>query len=164
MLILCSVYNALACNKEREKKTVSLLSLFLFSFFIHICHRRVPLICICLVEETNDLTTCLLVSSFLVVHDTVRCGEHNVTKLSRGQEVYHPLLHFVELHVESGGDATALVQSTIQVNNHLSSSVVIDHFELFDVTVLLHALQELDSHLGDGSEKDLSSATLFGVV
>ena len=117
-----------------------------------------------LVEETDDLATSLLVSSLLVVHDAVRRGEHDVAELSGRKKVDDPLFHLVELHVESGGDAAALVQSTVQVDDHLATSVVVDDLKLLDVAVLLHALQELDRDLRDGSDQNLPLTSLLSVV
>lgn len=117
-----------------------------------------------LVNETQDLTRNVLSSGLLVVHDTSRGGQDNVTELSGWQQVVSPSLDVTNLDVESWGDDTTLVQSTGQLNNDLTGSVVIDVLELTDVTVLLHNLQELDDDLRGWSDQDLTLTGLFGVV
>ena len=117
-----------------------------------------------LVDETQDLTRNVLSSGLLVVHDTSRGGQDDVTELSGRQQVVGPSLDVANLDVESWGDDTTLVQSTGQLHNNLSGSVVIDVLELANVAVFLHNLQELDDDLRRWSDQDLSLAGLFGVV
>lgn len=87
-----------------------------------------------LVEETEDLSSNVSLSGLLVVHDSGRGGQDDVTKLSRRQQVLDPLLHVVNLDVESGRNDTALVESAVELDNNLARSVVIDVGELVDVT------------------------------
>ena len=117
-----------------------------------------------LVEVTENLTTSVLAASFFVVHDTVRGGQDQETELTSGQQVTNPLFHFTKLDVETGRDDTTLVQATVQLNDNLTSAVVINDFEFTNVTVLLHDLQELDDDLGGGADKNLTLSTLFGIV
>ena len=65
------------------------------------------------------------------------------------------LLEVLELEVESGGDDSALVESSVEVDNNLSSSHVINNFEFIDVSLLLHDSEELDDNLGGGSKENL---------
>ena len=90
-----------------------------------------------------------------VVHDTVGGGEDNLSELSGGHELSQELIHVLHLKVESGGDDTALVESTVELDNDLTGSGIVDDLELVDVAVLLHASEELDENLGDGAEEDL---------
>lgn len=117
-----------------------------------------------LVNETQDLTGNVLSSGLLVVHNTSRGGQDDVTKLSGGQQVVSPSLNVTNLHVESGGDDATLVQSTVQLNDDLARSVIVDVLELTDVTMLLHDGQELDDDLGGGSNQDLTLTGLLGIV
>jgi hypothetical protein len=48
-------------------------------------------------------------------------------------ESVHPVFDLVERDVESGGDDTALVDSTIELDDDLSRTVVIDVFEFVNV-------------------------------
>ena len=106
----------------------------------------------------------MLSSSFFVVHDTSRCGQDNQTELSSRQQVVGPSLDISDFDVESWGNDTTLVQSTGKLNDNLSGSVVVDVFELTDVTVLLHHTQKFDDDLGGWSDQDLTLTGLFGVV
>ena len=117
-----------------------------------------------LVNETQDLTRDVLSSGFFVVHNTSRGGQNDVTKLSGWQQVFSPLFNVSNLDVESWGNDTTLVQSTVQLDNDLTGSVVVDVFEFTNVAVLLHDLQELDDDLGRWSDQDLTLTGLFGVV
>jgi hypothetical protein len=101
---------------------------------------------------------------FFVVHDTGRGGHDNVTELSCWQQVVGPVVNVTNLDVESWLNDTTLVQSTVQLNDNLTGSVVIDEFEFTNVTVLLHNGQELDDDLGGWSDQDLSLTGLFSVV
>lgn len=105
-----------------------------------------------LVNETQNLTRNVLSSGFFMVHDTSRGGQDDVTELSGWQQVGSPFFNVTNLNVESWGNNTTLVQSTVQLNNNLTRSVVIDVFKFTNVTVLLHNLQKLDNDLGGWSD------------
>ena len=55
--------------------------------------------------------------------------------------------YLVDADVESWGDDTTLVQTTVQFNDNLASSVVIDDFEFTNVSVFHHNLKKLDDDL-----------------
>ena len=105
----------------------------------------------------------MVLSGFVMVHDTLVGGEDDVTELSGWQEGIDELLEILELEVESWGDNTALVQSSVKINNDLSGSGIINDFEFANISVLLHLSEELDNDLGDWSEENLSFARFFGV-
>ena len=116
-----------------------------------------------LIEETQDLASRLFATRFLVSHDSIRSGKHNVTELSRRQEVDDPLLNLVVFAVESGRDDSALVEAADELDDDLLRAVVVDDLEFADVAVLLHARQEFDDHFGGGADQDLSASPLFRV-
>ena len=89
---------------------------------------------ICLVEETNDLSTHMLALSLLVVHNSHRSGQHNMSELTARKEVASPHLNFVHLDIEAGRDATTLVQTTIQIHNYLSRTMIIDNSDFTNVS------------------------------
>jgi hypothetical protein len=68
-----------------------------------------------LVEETNDLSCNVLASCLLVVHDTGRCCENNVSELTRWKELDDPLLEVTETDVVAGRDDTGLVETIEQL-------------------------------------------------
>ena len=80
----------------------------------------------------------MLALSLLVVHDSHRGGQNDVTELTAGEQVASPHLNLVDLHIEAGRDATALVQTTVQIHDNLSRPVVINHGDLANVTCTLH--------------------------
>ena len=105
-----------------------------------------------LVNETQDLTGNVLSLCFFVVHNTGRSSHDNVTELSGRQQVVSPSVDVVDLDIESWLDDTTLVQSTVQLNDDLTRSVVINVLKFTDVAVLLHDGQELDDDLGGWSD------------
>jgi hypothetical protein len=56
-----------------------------------------------------------------------------VTELTRRQQVDDPLLQVLELDVVARGDNAALVEATVELDNDLAVTVIIDLFELADV-------------------------------
>jgi hypothetical protein len=89
---------------------------------------------ISLVEETKDLTTGVLLTGFLVIHDTSRGGQDEVTELTSGQQVGSPLFELTELDVEARRDDTTLVKTAIELDDDLTGTVVIDLLEFTNVT------------------------------
>lgn len=69
-----------------------------------------------------------------MVHNTSRGGQNDVTELTRRQQVGNPLLNVVDLDVESGRDNTDLVQSTVELDDNLTGSVVINVLKVLNVT------------------------------
>ena len=107
------------------------------------------------VEESEDLTTDMVLSGLDVVHDTLVGGQNDVTKLSGWEDLVNELLEILQFQVESWWDDTGLVESSVQVNNDLSGSLVVNDFEVVDVTVSLHNSEELDHDLGNWSKENL---------
>lgn len=79
------------------------------------------------------LATSVLLLGLLMVQNTIRSGQNEVTELARGQQVVGPLLDLVNSNVEARRDNGSLVQAAEEVNNNLSGTVVIDNFELTNV-------------------------------
>ena len=86
-----------------------------------------------LVEEAEDLAGDVLATSLLVVHDTGRGGEHNVTERTRGQKLLNPVLDLAELNVEARRNDTTLVDATDQLDHHLARTVVVHLLKLANV-------------------------------
>ena len=93
-----------------------------------------------------------------MVHDALVSGEDKSSELTGGEHGGAEVLEVLELDVEVGGDHTALVQSSVEVDDDLASAGVVDDLELTDVSVGLHDLEELHEGLGDGSQNNLQSA------
>lgn len=96
----------------------------------------------------------MLASGLLVVHNTRRGGQDNVTELTGWKEFDDPLLEVTELNVVAGGNNTGLVETvggedisgkhskcflndgnvpSIELDGDLSRAVVINLFELANV-------------------------------
>lgn len=86
-------------------------------------------------------------SCLLVVHDSSRGGQDDVSELTRGEKVSRVLLEVSKLDVQAGRDDGALVETSGEVDDNLARAVVVDDFELTDVTVLHHHGQETDDDL-----------------
>ena len=107
------------------------------------------------VEESENLSSDMLLSGLEMVDNTLVGGEDDETELSGWENLWDKLLEVLELEVESWGDDTALVQSSVKVNDDLAGSGVVNNLELVDVTMLLHESEELDDNLGDWSKENL---------
>ena len=59
--------------------------------------------------------------------------ENNDTEATSGEEQIDPRLDLVDLNVISWRDNASLVQTTVELNNDLSRTVVVDDFEFADV-------------------------------
>lgn len=117
-----------------------------------------------LIEESENTSSSLSATSLLMVHDTERSGQHNVTELTRGQEVADPLFHLGQLDVVARADDATLVDATNELDNNLVASVVINDLKVSNVAVLLHHLEELDNDLRGGSDQNLPLAGGLGVT
>ncbi len=89
-----------------------------------------------LVEEAEDLAGNVLTTSLLVVHDTGRGGQDNVTERTGGQELLNPVLNLTELNVEARRNDTALVDTSVELDDNLARTVVVDLLELSDVALI----------------------------
>ena len=93
----------------------------------------------------------------VVVENSLSGGQDKIAELSGGQNVRGPALEVTEGNVESGRDNAALIDSSQKLNDNLSGSMIVDDFELADVSALLHELEELDQDLGARTEQNLFS-------
>ena len=75
----------------------------------------------------------MLAASLLVVHDALGGGQHDVTELTAGKQVAGPHLNLIDLNIEAGRDATALVQATNQIDNDLSGAVIVHNGDVTNV-------------------------------
>ena len=86
-----------------------------------------------------------------MVHNALVSGKDKSSKLTRGQHGGAEVFEILELDVEVGGNHSALVESSVEVDDDLASAGVVDDLELTDISVGLHDLEELHEGLGDGS-------------
>lgn len=83
--------------------------------------------------QSNDLSSDVLPSGLLVVHDAGRGGQDDVPELTRGQEPDDPFLKVGDLDRVAGGDAAGLVDAAVELDDNLACAVVVDLLELADV-------------------------------
>lgn len=107
------------------------------------------------IEESENFSTDMSFSAFLMGEDALVGCEDEVTELSGREDAAGPLFEVSEDDIVPGRDDTALVDSSQKLNDNLLASVVVDDFELTNVVVLLHDSQEFDQDLGGGSEEHL---------
>lgn len=96
-----------------------------------------------LVDERQDLSTDVLSPGLLVVHDTGRGGEDDLSERSSGEEQVDPVLDLRQLNVESRRDDSSLVDSTVELNDNLARSVIVNLLELLNVTYSLVSFRRL---------------------
>merc|ERR1719240_1193576 len=99
-----------------------------------------------------------------MVHDAIRCGQHNVAKLTRWQNVTGNLFNATDDNIEAWGDDTTLVDAANQFNHHLACTVIINDFKITNVAVLLHHMQKFDDHFGIWSDHHLALSTLLSIA
>lgn len=69
-----------------------------------------------------------------MIHDTSGGGQDKVTELTGRQQVGSPLFEFGKLDVETGRDNTTLVKTTVELDDDLAGTVVIDLLKFTNVT------------------------------
>ncbi len=75
----------------------------------------------------------MLPPRLLMVHNASARREHNVAKLTRGQQLHNPFLKIGDPDIVAGRDDTSLVEAAVELDNDLAAAVVVDLFELADV-------------------------------
>ena len=109
-----------------------------------------------LIVVSDDFSSSLSSTGFVVGHDTVRGGHNDFPELTGWKKVHNPLFDVTNTAIKAWGDNTTLVNSTNKFNNNFLRSVIIDDFIFSNVSMFLHNSKELDNDLGDWSEEDLN--------
>ena len=60
-----------------------------------------------------------------------------MTELTARKKVVAPHFNFVDLDIEAGRDATALVEATNKIDNNLTRTVIINNGNLTNVTYII---------------------------
>lgn len=74
-----------------------------------------------------------------------------------------PFFDFVNLDIETWRNDTSLVETSVELDNDLSTAVVIDDSEITDISILLHALKEFDCDLRSWADEDLAFSCTLGI-
>jgi len=109
------------------------------------------------VEVAKDFASNMLSHGLIVIHDALVGSHDNDTELSWGEDSVGELAELFNSDVEARWNDTAFVETTSQVHDDLAGASIIDNLELTDVAVLLHDFEELDEHLGNGSQDNLKN-------
>jgi len=91
-----------------------------------------------LVDIAQDLASDVFATSLLVVENSRGSGQDDDAEPTSGEEQVDPGLDLCGLDVETRGDDTGLVQTTIELDDDLAGSVVVDLLELANVAMSLH--------------------------
>jgi hypothetical protein len=73
-------------------------------------------------------------SGFEVVHDSLVGGQDDVSELSGWQDLVQDLLVVFELDIKPWGDDSALVDSSVELNDDFAVSLIINDFEFTNVS------------------------------
>lgn len=87
-----------------------------------------------LVEVTQNLTTSVFSTCFVVIQNAGRCCQNNDTERTSRQQLLYPGFNTSQWNVEARRDNTTLVDTSQKLNNNLSASVVVNEFVFTDVT------------------------------
>ena len=68
-----------------------------------------------------------------MIHDASAGGQDDVAELTRWQQLDNPLLKISELDVVAGRNDASLVETTIELNDDFTTSVIVDFLEFTDV-------------------------------
>jgi hypothetical protein len=72
-------------------------------------------------------------SGLLVIHDACTRSQDHITNTPRGQKLVDPLLQIQKTDIESGGNNSAFVQSSVKLNDYFPRTVVVNLLELADI-------------------------------
>lgn len=115
------------------------------------------------IKEPDDFASDMSFSALLMCEDALGGREHQLSELSRRQDVIGPLLEIADEDVVARANHPALVNAADELDDNLLAAVVVDYLELADVVVLLHDLQELQQDFGAGLDQHLLLAFAFSI-
>jgi len=105
----------------------------------------------------------VLLLGILVIQNTVRGRQNQLTERTGRQHLLSPLVDVTQAQIEARRDHTGFVDATDEVHDDFAGAAVIHNFELADVAMLEHDLEELDHDFGGRSDQDLALASLLRV-
>lgn len=76
----------------------------------------------------------MLSPCLLMIHNASACSQDNVPELSTWQELHHPLLQIPKLNVVAWRNDTCLVEATIELDDDLAVSMIINFLKFADIT------------------------------
>jgi hypothetical protein len=114
-------------------------------------------------EHSQNFPAGVLLTCLLVVKDAVRRRQHDIPELARWEQFGLPFFEITEGDVKARADCDALVQPPKQIQDNLSTAMVVNNLEFADVASRLHDLEELNNHFAAWAYKDLAFAAALSV-
>jgi len=112
-----------------------------------------------LVEEPEDFPSNMLSSRLFMIHNPSTRRQNNISNTSSWQELIDPFLKIRKTDVEPGGDDTAFIETTIELNDNLARTMVIDLLEFANVALSLVSTATKKSGMFRGCKRSSSSGT-----
>lgn len=81
----------------------------------------------------------MLPSSLLMIHNARTSRQHDVPKLTAGQQLDDPLLEVAQLHVVARANDADFVQAAVELDHNLAVAVVVYFFEFANVACVVLA-------------------------
>ena len=91
----------------------------------------------------------------MMVHNSESSRQHQVPELSRGQDHITPSFDVSERYVKSGGNDSAFIDPSQQLDHYFAATMIVDDLELSNVPSLLHEFQEFNQHFRTGAQQNL---------
>ena len=82
----------------------------------------------------------MLSFGLFVVHDAEGGSEDDVAELSGGEDVVDELFEVLQSQIISWGNHAAFIQSAVELNNDLATSLIINYLKFADVTYAVRVL------------------------
>ena len=84
-------------------------------------------------------------------------------ELSGREDIARPFFKIGKSQIIARTHDSAFVDPTNELDDNFFGAMIINDFELPDVSVGLHKFEELDDEFGDGSDENLFFALPFGI-
>jgi hypothetical protein len=86
-----------------------------------------------LVEKPKNLSSNMFPPSFLVIHNPRTSGKDNISNTSCRQELIDPCFQIGKTDVESRRNDSALVETSVELNDNLTRTVIINFLEFSNI-------------------------------
>lgn len=125
----CVLLKGATKNRIRNAMPKAIQELYLLHFVLILFTQELPL-----VKKANDLSSYMLPPGFLVVHDSGRCSENDVAKLTGRKKFSDPFFKVGEANIIARTDYATFVEAAIKLYNNFARAMIIDFFKLANVT------------------------------
>ena len=73
-------------------------------------------------------------SSFFMIHNSSTRSKNNISNTSSRQKLIDPFFQIRKTNIESRGNNTTFVKTTIKLNDNLSRTMIIDFLKLSNIS------------------------------